>query len=237
MTGELGLFGQVPISASSPTIERCENKPFMPILVLTGHNLYPIVGATKMDKRSTGTIYASERPIAPPESLEHLYADYRERLLRFVLSRVGDDRHTAEDIVQEAFAAALISLAGFRSRSTHYTWLCSIAQHKIADYYRRKPSATVRETTFTDTGLSADSGQDERHSPVEQWFERQETRVLVQHALQQLPDTYEEVLRLKYFDGLAVIEIGNRIGRSPKAVEGLLARARLALSRILSTPH
>ncbi len=181
-----------------------------------------------------GTTRTTEEVIPPPESLEHLYTDYRERLLRFVMTRVGDDRHTAEDIVQEAFAAALVALAGFRSRSSHYTWLCSIAQHKIADHYRRKTSSSGSATSFADMDIADGPDSDEYHSSVEQWFEREETRDTVRQALRQLPGTYQEVLRLKYFEGLSMAEVGSHIGRSPKAIEGLLARARQALSRELS---
>ena len=167
------------------------------------------------------------------DALDHLYREYRERLFRFVLAKVHGDTHVAEDIVQESFAAALQSLAGFRARSSAYTWLCSIAQHKIVDHYRKQPQADA-ETISLD--LLAESLEDDDHvsSSVERWLDAKETRDSVHHALRDLPAAYSDVLRYKYFDGLSVVEIGCEIGRSPKAVEGLLARARRALSDSLS---
>ena len=176
-----------------------------------------------------------EKPIdASQETLEGLYTGYRERLLRFVLPRVRGDKHAAEDIVQEAFAAAVISFARFRSGSSAYTWLCSIAQHKIADHFRKQPPTQEQDAAAVE--LLPDEGPHDNFntSPVELWFETKETRDTVRQALRTLPPPYGDVLRFKYFDGLSVADIGNEIGRSPKAVEGLLARARRSLSHSLS---
>ena len=181
-----------------------------------------------------GTVYPNDGVGSPPESLEDLYADYRERLLHFVMSKVGVDSHAAEDIVQEAFTAALMSFAGFQFRSSPYTWLCSIAQHKIADYYRRQYSCEHTESLSLDELAADDDRDDLTASSIERWLETQETRDTVQQALRRLPPAYSEVLRLKYFAGLSVNEISLKIGRTPKAVEGLLARARRTLPQHLS---
>jgi RNA polymerase sigma-70 factor (ECF subfamily) len=166
------------------------------------------------------------------DTLEEMYREYRERLFRFVLPRVNGDAHVAEDVVQEAFAAALLSLARFRSNSSPYTWLCSIAQHKIADHFR-KQRPTGGEILSLDLLAEGPEEGEQHSSPVEAWLDTKDTRDTVQQALRELPPAYGDVLRYKYFDGLSVAEIGSEIGRSPKAVEGLLARARRALSASL----
>lgn len=188
-----------------------------------------------MFQQSTDTAYPNGTVGSPPESLEGLYTNYRERLLRFVMPKVGGDCHAAEDIVQDAFAAALVSLAGFGARSSPYTWLCAIAQHKIADYYRKRLSPHACATTPMDVDLFVEmEGNGDFPSSVEHWFETIETRDMVQNALHDLPGIYREVLRLKYFEGLSVAEIAEALSRSPKAVEGLLARARKSLSGMLA---
>jgi len=166
-------------------------------------------------------------------TLETLYEGYRERLLRFALVRVGGDSTVAEDIVQETFTSALISLSGFRFRSTPYTWLCAIAQHKIADHYRREPPGRGG-TELSLEYLADDDSQDTSASSIEKWMEHQETRDTVRSALNDLPPDYSSVIRYKYFEGLSVNEISYELGRTPKAVEGLLARARRALSLSLT---
>jgi len=184
-------------------------------------------------RRVTDTFYRLEMSDPASGTLDGLYSDYRDRLMRFVTPKVGGDSHAAEDIVQEAFAAAIVSLAGFRARSSPYTWLCSIAQHKVADYYRRSSPSNI-EASPIDPDMCRDPREDDASSSVEQWFEALETRDMVQHAIERLPYPYGVVLRLKYFDGLSVAEIGREMGRTSKAIEGLLARARQALCRDLS---
>jgi len=51
----------------------------------------------------------------------------------------------AQDIVQETFVAALKSAAKFRGQSKVYTWLCSIANKKVSDFYRRQKRQTKYE--------------------------------------------------------------------------------------------
>ena len=185
------------------------------------------------EAESNERLNTAERQDEKALTLDTLYEGYRERLLRFVLTKIGGDAATAEDIVQEAFTAALVSLSGFRSRSSPYTWLCSIAQHKIADHYRSQPAGHGTTALSLDY-LADDESQDTSASSIERWMEHQETRDMVSRALHDLPPDYATVIKSKYFEGLSVNEISLDIGRSPKAVEGLLARARRALSLSLT---
>ena len=170
-----------------------------------------------------------------PDTLEYLYENHRERLLRFVLPRLNGDRSAAEDIVQETFTAALVSFGGFRSLSSPYTWLCSIAQHKIADHYRKQsPNHRSEELSLELLAAERNEPDDSLLSCIEQWMEKEETRTAVHDAMGSLTETYADVLKMKYFEGLSVVEISRNMERSPKSVEGLLSRARHALSLSLS---
>jgi RNA polymerase sigma-70 factor (ECF subfamily) len=62
--------------------------------------------------------------------------EHGDALYRYARSRVGD-REMAEDLVQDAFLAALQSRDRFQGRATVRTWLLSILRHKILDHYRR----------------------------------------------------------------------------------------------------
>src|SRR3989304_5810475 len=66
-------------------------------------------------------------------AMAELYTTYRSRL--YALNQI---QAVAEDLVQEVFLAALGSLDKFRGDSQLYTWLRSIALHKINDFYRHQ---------------------------------------------------------------------------------------------------
>ncbi|MFH1215056.1 MAG: RNA polymerase sigma factor, partial [Pseudomonadota bacterium] len=70
--------------------------------------------------------------IHSPEKWVDLHGD---ALFRYAYSRTMN-RHLAEDLVQETFLAALVSLKTFRGDSSLKTWLVSILKNKILDYYR-----------------------------------------------------------------------------------------------------
>jgi len=157
------------------------------------------------------------------------YDLYRNRLYSLVLQQVDRDETAAEDLVQEVFLAALSSLDKFRGDSQLYTWLRSIALHKINDFYRhqaREPKP--RESSDDSDGLELEQTRADEPA-THTVMEDEEVRQSVHQALADLPHDYQEVLVLKYLKDMPVLAISQIMGRSPKSVEGLLSRARKAM--------
>jgi RNA polymerase sigma-70 factor (ECF subfamily) len=157
------------------------------------------------------------------------YNLYRNRLYSLVLQQVDRDETAAEDLVQEVFLAALSSLDKFRGDSQLYTWLRSIALHKINDFYRhqaREPKP--RESSDDSDGLGLEQTRADEPA-THTVMEDEEVRQSVHQALADLPQDYQEVLVLKYLKDMPVLAISQIMGRSPKSVEGLLSRARKAM--------
>jgi len=67
-----------------------------------------------------------------------LYNAYFSRIYSLIFNQVDGDQAVAQDLVQETFLAALKSAGKFRGRSKAYTWLYSIANKKVADFYRHQ---------------------------------------------------------------------------------------------------
>jgi RNA polymerase sigma-70 factor (ECF subfamily) len=166
---------------------------------------------------------------ADPAAVEYLYDTYFDRIYAFVFRLVGRDHGAAEDVVQETFLAALRSQRSFRGDSSLYTWLYSIAYHKVADWQRR----SYREHRKQQVSLDIDGRDPEwsaRSNPsAPDMTEAVENREFVRQAMSELPADYRQVLILKYVEEMSVAEICRVMGRSPKSVEGLLTRARKAL--------
>ena len=159
---------------------------------------------------------------------EEFHNFYRNRIYHLVLRHVDQNQAIAEDLVQEIFLAALSSLDKFRGDSQLYTWLRSIALHKINDFYRRQarePESKI--SSDLDTIKSEQIGDSKQ--AVHDTIESEEIRQSVHQALEGLPQDYQKVLVLKYLDEMPVLEISQVMGRSPKSVEGLLSRARKAM--------
>ncbi len=69
-------------------------------------------------------------------AVEHWYHLYQARLTHFIAARVSTPQDV-QDLVQETFIKSLQSLPHFAGRSSLWTWMCSLAKHEIADYYRK----------------------------------------------------------------------------------------------------
>jgi RNA polymerase sigma-70 factor, ECF subfamily len=162
-------------------------------------------------------------------AMAELYDRYFDRVYSLVFNQVDRNRDIAEDIVQETFLAALKSAKGFKGRSSAYTWLCSIAYHKVADHYRRQSRERKRMVSGIDVDTVDDTENPGRQPQPDSLIESAETRQVVNEALAKLPWDYRQVLILKYVEEMSVAEISQIMDRSPKSIEGLLTRSRKAL--------
>jgi RNA polymerase sigma-70 factor (ECF subfamily) len=164
-----------------------------------------------------------------PAAAAELFNGYFDRIYRLVFSQVDGNREVAQDITQETFLAAFKSAHRFRGQSKVYTWLYSIANRKVADFYRRrKREAKHPAESLENQALEA--------QPDEK-AESEEAQRAVQQTLADLPLHYKQVLLLKYVEEMPVVEIGQVMGRSPKSVEGLLTRARREMRNRLTAEN
>lgn len=183
---------------------------------------------TSDDQALCAGIQAGERGAAEAFVERHL-----DPLYEFVHYRVGGDRATAEDVVQDTLLVALRGLGGFDGRSSLHTWLCGIAKNKIrAERRKRRPQPLEDVLSEVDQDIHAILAE-VASEPLPEWvLERQETAELVGATLSSLPPEYRRALVAKYVDGLSVAEIAAQTGKGVKAAESTLHRARLAFARI-----
>ncbi|HEX3447469.1 MAG TPA: sigma-70 family RNA polymerase sigma factor [Isosphaeraceae bacterium] len=140
---------------------------------------------------------------------------------------VGGNRQTAEDLNQEVWLLAIEQFDRFDDKRGDFRdWLLGIARHRVFRHYRR---ATVQTVEGRPDPLSDDL-------PPPELLEGRERAEVVRAALVCLHDGSRNMLLAKYAEGLSVAEIAAQSGRSAKAVESLLSRARRQL-RILLEPY
>ena len=143
------------------------------------------------------------------------------RVYRYLLVRCGGDVDLAEEMTQQTFVEGIRRKATFDGRSDAVTWLCGIGRHKLVDHYRRSGRDTQRQVRIVSHWSAGQS---------EAWS-RHELQSGVQTALAQLPGEQRIVMVLRYLDQMPVRDIASTIGRSEKATESLLSRARDSFRR------
>lgn len=178
------------------------------------------------DQRLVQRMVAGEQ-----RAFDDFFNRFFDRLYRFALTRVGQDTYTAEDVVQQTLIRAMQKIGLYRGEAALFTWLCQICRNMIADTFRAKDQIKGEVVPFEDNdeiraaleSLSALPANDPQQNLVGDQIYR-----LVHAVLDHLPGRYGTVLELKYIQGLSVKEIAVAMEIGPKAVESLLARARVA---------
>ena len=156
-----------------------------------------------------------------------------EPLYEFCHYRLGGERSQVEDVVQDTLLTALEGLAGFDARSSLHTWLCGIAKNKIrAQRRRRRPLALEDVLAEAQGEIDAILARVESEDLPDWILEQRETRELVGATLSSLSPDYRRALTEKYVDGASVRDMALASGRSEKAMESLLNRARTAFARV-----
>jgi RNA polymerase sigma-70 factor (ECF subfamily) len=149
------------------------------------------------------------------EAWQAVFAEYGEALFRYCCCRCGGRADQADDLRQETLLAAVGGIEGFRGEVPLFAWLCGIARHKAADAVRRQR----RLAPLDDPGEVADAAAE-----AGRW----QVRERVIETLWALPEEYRAALLCRYVEGEDVETVARRTGRSYKAAESLLSRARRA---------
>jgi RNA polymerase sigma-70 factor (ECF subfamily) len=164
-------------------------------------------------------------------AVSEFVARYGDRLYNFVYQRVGRRQEDAEDITYDTFLAATQAAVAFRGEASVFTWLCGIARRKIAGHFR---AASRCSRAPRDRLIAMEDCRELRSETGDPYeiAERKESRVeLVRRVVAGLRDAEAEVLILKYVMEMDVREIAQAIGRTAKAAESLLSRARDSFRR------
>ena len=154
------------------------------------------------------------------EAFFRLYDRYLQRVYNRVRSRVPPQ--DVEDVTQDVFVAVVRSLNQFEQRARFNTWLYTIVNRQIADFYRRRQRKEAPDQLALDA--LADG---EPPVPVDEAL--QDDQAQLRQALDQLPEHYRDIILLRYADGLSLAEIAGRRGQTLDAVKSLFRRALQAL--------
>jgi RNA polymerase sigma-70 factor, ECF subfamily len=164
-------------------------------------------------------------PQAIDEEVIVLFDEFRDRLLRYVLS-LGLSMHDGEDVTQEVFLSLFRHLRLGKSRANLQGWLFRVA-HNLALKQRH---ATQRRQSRTELdGRLAESKIDPAANPEESLARNQRTNQLCQ-VVRALPEQDRWCLFLRA-EGLRYREIADVLGMSLGSVANSLARSLARLAR------
>jgi len=148
-----------------------------------------------------------------------LYRRHVQAIYRYIYYRVGD-AHTAEDLTAEVFVRAIEGLPTYEPRGVPFVaWLYRIAQARVADYFRREQRA--KTVTLKEDLASA---EDSLLVKIERSLYQEELRTVIN----KLTPVQQQVIILKFIEGLSNAEVAQILGKTEGAVKSLQHRALAA---------
>jgi RNA polymerase sigma-70 factor, ECF subfamily len=164
-----------------------------------------------------------------------LIRPYERSVYMMSLSCMKNERD-AEDVAQETFVKAFCNLCTFWGESKFSTWLISFALNEARNRLRRQATTRVGpldEPSSEDLPAPPALLRDWRALPSEV-VERAEIRKLLHHAVESLPNIYQQVFLLRDVEDFNVNDTARILDINSSLVEIRLHRARIMLQRLLA---
>lgn len=154
------------------------------------------------------------------EAFGELYTRYLDPIFRYIRTRVSEEQ-TAEDLTEETFLRAFKALDKYEERGLPFSaFLYRVTKNLLADHYRKLKEETALEDAHQTPapGIHADDK-----------IIRAERYIMLGRAYGQLPEDYQEVIRLRIILGISTSDAATWMNRSEGALRVLLHRALKAL--------
>lgn len=161
------------------------------------------------------------------DAFGELYLLHLDAIYRYIYYRVGN-ANDAEDLAEQVFLNAWEALPCYKRRGIRFSsWLYRIAHNVVVDYHRRqKPTVSMPSLEKVDW-------EDEQPTSLERVIEAEEASALAT-AIAQLPEEQQQVIVLRFIEGLKHTEVARIIGKSEGACRVIQHRALTALNQLLS---
>jgi RNA polymerase sigma-70 factor (ECF subfamily) len=163
---------------------------------------------------------------------------YQQRLYAFA-RRLTGSAQDAEDIVQEAFVSAYVSLENYpperiRALKLH-AWLYRVTLHVYGHYARGKRLCLVPLETALEAGERAFEDREEERP--EALFEQRELQEVLETLVWRLPESYRVAITCYYFASLNYQEIAELLNQPVGSVKSQVFRGVRQLRAMLNAPE
>ena len=178
-------------------------------------------------------IALSQRSPDRHEVLRRVFHKTGEALYRFIVLRVGGDRETADELLQQTCHEAARHRKIPRDENDCEAWLRGIARNLVRRHWRRA-RRRGRTWSLEDASFSRQLVEDMETRPLPpDALAKEESVQQLLMAITSLPASDQQLVLAFYFDGRSQIDIAESLAVSVKSVETRLYRARNRLRAIL----
>lgn len=164
------------------------------------------------------------------DAFEELVRRYEKRVYAIALRSAGSPEDAA-DITQDVFLRAWRSIESFRGDSGFSTWLFRITMNICVDHARH------RQTQPQTMALTNDEDEErpihDTAPTPEEYLDNSELGRELATALDEVSEEHRRIVLLRDVSGMSYTEIAEILEISEGTVKSRLARARIALRKVL----
>ena len=175
-----------------------------------------------------------EKAKIDPGAFGQLYEANYERILNYIYRRILN-LTIAEELTSNTFFKALRALPTFHSRGVPIqAWLYRIAGNEIKAHYRAdKKRRKLSQILFAELPSDRIRFNSPQPQGPEQLCEQMERYALLHRAISSLPERYQRVLVLRYFEGLKFEQVAQVLNKKIGTVKSLIHRGLARLRKIV----
>jgi RNA polymerase sigma-70 factor (TIGR02943 family) len=177
--------------------------------------------------------------------LEKWVKQFSDELFSWALYKTSS-KETAEDLVQETFLAAFRKLDTFQGKSQPKTWLFSILNNKVIDYYRSSAKTTKQNFSLTESsGVAITEGLFNQYgcwktndvNPIwdqeEELLDNPDFNNTLEICMEELPTKWQLAITSKYLTQKNATEICQELEITVSNYWQIVHRAKLLLKKCL----
>ena len=176
----------------------------------------------------TDSLLISRYQKGDENALSILISRHQKELFSYIFYKLMDEE-LANDVFQDTFMKIIVSLkeGRYNDDGKFILWAKRIAHNLIIDHYRLKSKhIKVSETTYENEEFSIFDLLKETEENIEERLITNQIYDDLMKMLVFLPENQQEVIKLRFFDGLSFKEIADQTNTS---INTTLGRVRYAL--------
>ena len=162
------------------------------------------------------------------DSFAVLYTRHLNAIYRYIYYRTGDNQD-AEDLTEQVFLKAWKAMPNYKAAGCCFiNWLYRISHNIVVDHHRHQ-NLIRNEALENELCLTGEP----QEATLDAIILAEEASCLAA-AIRRLPDEYQQVVILRFIEGLGYAEIGHILDKSEGACRGIQHRALTALNKLIN---
>lgn len=153
------------------------------------------------------------------DAFGRLVTEYEGGLRRFLLNLTGNDAALTDDLSQDTFLKAYLSIRSFKGISKFKTWLYRIAYNEFVDWKRRNLVVSVTGSEIPERVVDTVAPSD--------------AMIDLEQCMASLSDIEKSMVLLFYVEDMPVKKVAEITGCPEGTVKSYLSRARAKMADVI----